>query len=53
MNFENYKTGRVHKLCSSVKYNQNSVHKAFIPVKQSVRIHSSEQKSAIQLVHSL
>ena len=36
LNFENYKAGRVHQLWSSAKYNQHSVHKAFVHVKLSL-----------------
>ena len=36
LNFEIFQIGRVHKLWTSVKYNQYSVHKAFVHVKLSV-----------------
>ena len=36
LNFENFQIGCVHKLWTSVKYNQHSVHKAFVHVKLSV-----------------
>ena len=36
LNFENCKAGRVHQLWSSARYNQHSVHKAFIHVTLSL-----------------
>ena len=46
LNFENFKAGRVHQLGSSAKYNQHSVHKAFIYVKLSLGIYILQTNKA-------
>ena len=46
LNFGNYKAGRVHQLWPSAKYNQHSVHKAFVHVKLSLGIYILQSNKA-------